>query len=142
MTLLCVPLVAKTVDQMTADMAAAKASGADLVELRVDHLSAFLPGRDLPLLLRDRPLPALVTYRSPRPLLSPLCSLLLTETPNSCQVVVLILISWVICRPKWEGGEYEGDDEQRLEALRLAMELGADYVDVELKVGFIIRKSK
>ncbi|RZR92442.1 hypothetical protein BHM03_00020747, partial [Ensete ventricosum] len=134
MTLLCVPLVAKTVDQMTADMAAAKASGADLVELRVDHLSAFLPGRDLPLLLRDRPLPALVTYRSPRPLLSPLCSLLLTETPNSCQVVVLILISWVICRPKWEGGEYEGDDEQRLEALRLAMELGADYVDVELKV--------
>ncbi|URE16513.1 Bifunctional 3-dehydroquinate dehydratase shikimate [Musa troglodytarum] len=99
MTLLCVPLVAKTVEQMTADMAAAKASGADLVELRVDHLSAFLPGRDLPLLLRDRPLPALVTYR-----------------------------------PKWEGGEYEGDDKRRLEALRLAMELGADYVDVELKV--------
>ncbi|CAL9210643.1 unnamed protein product [Musa hybrid cultivar] len=99
MTLLCVPLVAKTVEQMMADMAAAKASGADLVELRVDHLSAFLPGRDLPLLLRDRPLPALVTYR-----------------------------------PKWEGGEYEGDDKQRLEALLLAMELGADYVDVELKV--------
>ncbi|CAD5187374.1 unnamed protein product, partial [Musa acuminata subsp. malaccensis] len=99
MTLLCVPLVAKTVEQMTADMAAAKASGADLVELRVDHLSAFLPGRDLPLLLRDRPLPALVTYR-----------------------------------PKWEGGEYEGDDKQRFEALCLAMELGAEYVDVELKV--------
>ncbi|THU61586.1 hypothetical protein C4D60_Mb07t24880 [Musa balbisiana] len=102
MTLLCVPLVAKTVEQMTADMAAAKASGADLVEIRVDHLSAFLPGRDLPLLLRDRPLPALVTYR-----------------------------------PKWEGGEYEGDDKQRLEALLLAMELGADYVDVELKVPMI-----
>lgn len=49
----------------------------------------------------------------------------------------LIRISCVICRPKWEGGEYEGDDKQRLEALLLAMELGADYVDVELKVGFI-----
>lgn len=38
-------------------------------------------------------------------------------------------------RPKWEGGEYEGDDESRFEALLLAMELGAEYVDVELKVG-------
>jgi 3-dehydroquinate dehydratase / shikimate dehydrogenase len=39
-----------------------------------------------------------------------------------------------MCRPKWEGGEYEGDDERRLEALMLAMELGAEYVDIELKV--------
>ncbi|KAK9137018.1 hypothetical protein Sjap_007612 [Stephania japonica] len=37
-------------------------------------------------------------------------------------------------RPKWEGGKYEGDDDKRLGALRLAMELGADYVDVEFKV--------
>jgi 3-dehydroquinate dehydratase len=38
-------------------------------------------------------------------------------------------------RPKWEGGEYEGEDEPRFEALQLAMELGAEYVDIELKVG-------
>ncbi|CAL9772552.1 unnamed protein product [Musa acuminata subsp. burmannicoides] len=99
MTLLCVPLVAKTVEQMMADMAAAKARGADLVEIRLDHLSDFEPRRDLHLLVGDRPLPVLVTYR-----------------------------------PKWEGGEYEGDDKQRFEALCLAMELGAEYVDVELKV--------
>ncbi|XP_023007436.1 bifunctional 3-dehydroquinate dehydratase/shikimate dehydrogenase, chloroplastic-like isoform X2 [Cucurbita maxima] len=37
-------------------------------------------------------------------------------------------------RPKWEGGQYDGDENQRLEVLRLAMELGADYVDVELQV--------
>ncbi|EEF45470.1 bifunctional 3-dehydroquinate dehydratase/shikimate dehydrogenase, chloroplastic [Ricinus communis] len=37
-------------------------------------------------------------------------------------------------RPKWEGGEYDGDENERLDALRLAMELGADYIDVELKV--------
>ncbi|CAL9153078.1 unnamed protein product, partial [Musa hybrid cultivar] len=99
MTLLCVPLVSKTVEQMVADMAAAKACGADLVEIRLDHLSNFDPRRDLQLLLDDRPLPALVTYR-----------------------------------PKWEGGEYEGNDKQRFQALCLAMELGAEYVDVELKV--------
>jgi hypothetical protein len=39
-------------------------------------------------------------------------------------------------RPKWEGGEYDGEDETRFEALMLAMELGAEYVDIELKVGF------
>uniref|UniRef100_A0A7N0TGI3 Shikimate dehydrogenase n=1 Tax=Kalanchoe fedtschenkoi TaxID=63787 RepID=A0A7N0TGI3_KALFE len=47
----------------------------------------------------------------------------------------------VTYRPKWEGGEYEGDDNSRLEALRLAMELGADYIDVELKVASEFFKS-
>ncbi|OVA04377.1 Dehydroquinase class I [Macleaya cordata] len=37
-------------------------------------------------------------------------------------------------RPKWEGGQYEGDETERLDALRLAIELGADYIDVELQV--------
>ncbi|KAL9353477.1 hypothetical protein Peur_056157 [Populus x canadensis] len=37
-------------------------------------------------------------------------------------------------RPMWEGGQYNGDEKPRLDALRLAMELGADYIDVELKV--------
>ncbi|WOL18862.1 bifunctional 3-dehydroquinate dehydratase/shikimate dehydrogenase, chloroplastic-like isoform X2 [Canna indica] len=99
MTLLCVAVVGKTVEKMTADMAAAKASGADLVEIRLDHLPDFDRARDLPRLLAGRPLPAIVTYR-----------------------------------PKWEGGEYDGDEQQRLETLCSAMELGAEYVDIELKV--------
>ncbi|MED6182771.1 hypothetical protein PIB30_031877 [Stylosanthes scabra] len=37
-------------------------------------------------------------------------------------------------RPNWEGGMYQGDDNSRFEALRLAMDLGADYIDIELKV--------
>ncbi|XP_057960848.1 bifunctional 3-dehydroquinate dehydratase/shikimate dehydrogenase, chloroplastic-like [Malania oleifera] len=37
-------------------------------------------------------------------------------------------------RPKWEGGQYDGDEQKRQEALRLAMELGADFIDVELQV--------
>ncbi|PHT58830.1 Bifunctional 3-dehydroquinate dehydratase/shikimate dehydrogenase, chloroplastic, partial [Capsicum baccatum] len=36
-------------------------------------------------------------------------------------------------RPTWEGGQYAGDEMSRLDALRLAMELGADHIDVELK---------
>lgn len=37
-------------------------------------------------------------------------------------------------RPIWEGGQYEGDENKRQDALRLAMELGASYIDVELEV--------
>ncbi|GAB2266264.1 hypothetical protein Dimus_001283 [Dionaea muscipula] len=37
-------------------------------------------------------------------------------------------------RPKWEGGQYDGMESDRLEVLRLAMELGADYVDIEYQV--------
>lgn len=40
----------------------------------------------------------------------------------------------LLFRPTWEGGQYEGDDKIRLDVLRLAMELGADYIDVELQV--------
>ena len=29
---------------------------------------------------------------------------------------------------------YDGDENKRLDALRLAMELGADYIDIELQV--------
>ncbi|XP_011627391.1 bifunctional 3-dehydroquinate dehydratase/shikimate dehydrogenase, chloroplastic isoform X2 [Amborella trichopoda] len=101
-TLLCVPLISHNVEDMLVQMNRAKASGADLVEIRLDHLEAFRPSEDLQRLLSDRPLPALVTYR-----------------------------------PKWEGGEYEGDDHTRLDVLRLAMEMGADYIDVELQVPII-----
>lgn len=37
-------------------------------------------------------------------------------------------------RPFWEGGQYDGDENKRQDALRLAMHLGASYVDIELEV--------
>jgi hypothetical protein len=45
-----------------------------------------------------------------------------------------VSICLFVHRPNWEGGQYEGDDTTRFETLCLAMELGVDYVDVELKV--------
>jgi len=39
----------------------------------------------------------------------------------------------VTFRPDWEGGNYSGPEDQRLRALWLAVQLGAAYVDVELK---------
>ncbi|KAH9329302.1 hypothetical protein KI387_001410, partial [Taxus chinensis] len=96
--LLCIPLVAHSVEEMVSQMQQAHIQGADCVELRIDHLKNFNPQVDLQTLLKSRTLPAIVTYR-----------------------------------PKWEGGAYEGNEGNRLNTLCLALELGADYVDVELQ---------
>ncbi|XP_028061402.1 bifunctional 3-dehydroquinate dehydratase/shikimate dehydrogenase, chloroplastic-like isoform X1 [Camellia sinensis] len=98
-TLICVPLMADSVDQMLIYMNKAKLNGADLVEVRLDSLKSFNPPLDIETLIKRCPLPTLFTYR-----------------------------------PKWEGGMYDGDESSRLEVLQLAMELGADYIDVELQV--------
>ena len=40
------------------------------------------------------------------------------------------------CRPTWEGGHFEGSEEERHRILQDARQLGAEYVDVEWKAGF------
>ena len=42
----------------------------------------------------------------------------------------------VTCRPVWEGGMFEGAEEDRHQLLRRALELGAEYIDVEWRAGF------
>lgn len=42
----------------------------------------------------------------------------------------------VTCRARWEGGGFEGSEEERHHLLRQALDLGADYVDVEWRAGF------
>lgn len=37
------------------------------------------------------------------------------------------------CRPRWEGGRFEGSEEARRRVLEQALEAGAEYVDVEWK---------
>ncbi|GFP93411.1 bifunctional 3-dehydroquinate dehydratase/shikimate dehydrogenase chloroplastic [Phtheirospermum japonicum] len=97
-TLICAPLMADTVDQVVELMHKAKSKGADIVEIRLDHLKSFNPHADIEKLIKQCPLPTLFTYR-----------------------------------PIWEGGQYDGDENSRFNALKLAMELGADHIDIELK---------
>src|SRR6185436_21074401 len=42
----------------------------------------------------------------------------------------------VTCRPKWEGGRFEGSEEERRRILEEALSHGAEYVDVEWRAGF------
>ena len=42
----------------------------------------------------------------------------------------------VTCRPLWEGGHFQGSEEERRRVLTRAYQLGADYVDLEWRAGF------
>lgn len=48
----------------------------------------------------------------------------------------------VTCRPTWEGGRFKGSEEERRRLLQQALELGAEYVDLEWRGGFdeVIRR--
>lgn len=61
-TLICAPIMAESVDKMLIDMGKAKTLGADLLEIRLDHLKAF-DNVDLKTLIKESPLPTLFTYR-------------------------------------------------------------------------------
>ncbi|XP_022745679.1 bifunctional 3-dehydroquinate dehydratase/shikimate dehydrogenase, chloroplastic-like [Durio zibethinus] len=98
-TMICAPLMAQSVEQMVKDVHQAKAEGAQVVEIRLEHIKNFQPHQDIQIILKNKVLPVIIVYR-----------------------------------PKSEGGRYEGDEQCRLEALHLATEMGADYVDFELKV--------
>ena len=43
----------------------------------------------------------------------------------------------VTCRPKWEGGEFDGTEEERRNILLQAVDEGAEYVDVEHNATFL-----
>jgi len=40
------------------------------------------------------------------------------------------------CRPEWEGGSFSGPEEDRRRILADALDLGAEYVDIEWRAGF------
>ncbi|MEQ1573961.1 MAG: type I 3-dehydroquinate dehydratase [Vicinamibacterales bacterium] len=42
----------------------------------------------------------------------------------------------VTCRPTWEGGRFDAPEERRRGLLRQALDLGAEYVDVEWRADF------
>ena len=62
-TLICAPIMGDSIDKMVDGMAKAKASTADLVEIRLDSLKSFNPYEDLKVLIKECPLPTLFTYR-------------------------------------------------------------------------------
>lgn len=62
-TLICAPIMGDTVAQMVELMYKAKLKGADLVEVRLDHMKTFNPDVDIEKMIKECPLPTLFTYR-------------------------------------------------------------------------------
>jgi 3-dehydroquinate dehydratase / shikimate dehydrogenase len=42
----------------------------------------------------------------------------------------------ITCRPSWEGGEFDGSEEERKRILESAAAFGAEFIDVEWRAGF------
>ncbi len=58
------------------------------------------------------------------------------NNPNPAQCVKEIDSSLLFTnRPIWEGGLYDGAEDERLQILSRAVQSGADYVDIELQTG-------
>lgn len=62
-TRVCVSLMRDTVDGMLQGAREAQAEGADLVEIRLDALTAFDPANDIPRIIAESPLPIIITLR-------------------------------------------------------------------------------
>lgn len=92
---ICATVTGRTTSELRARRDAAH--GADLVELRLDHVR----DPDVEGALAGRTRPVVVT-----------------------------------CRPVWEGGRFDGAEEERRRILERALELGAEYVDVEWRAGW------
>ncbi len=109
MTLLCVPIFVDSPAQALADAVQAAEHGADLVEFRIDRCFDGSTGSDAEDAALVKALQDLIAH-SPLPVI-------------------------LTCRPTWEGGEYDGDDADRIalfEKLTAASPSPPAYLDVEL----------
>lgn len=101
----CATVTGRTTAELRVRRDAAVAAGADLVELRLDHVE----DPDAPGALAGRTAPVVVT-----------------------------------CRPPREGGRFRGAEAERRTLLEQALDLGAEYVDLEWRAGFddLIRRRR
>ncbi|MEQ8770889.1 MAG: type I 3-dehydroquinate dehydratase [Phycisphaerales bacterium] len=108
MTLVCVPIFVEDIDAALRDAVAARDAGADLVEWRIDTYFSGSTGSDT----ED----GVVVAELQR---------LLAESP---------LPAILTCRPTWEGGDYDGDDADRVALFEKLCtgESAPAYLDVEL----------
>ncbi|KAK6911473.1 3-dehydroquinate dehydratase type I [Dillenia turbinata] len=97
----CAVLMDQSVEEMVDQVSCAKAQGADMVEIRLDFIDNFRSQEHLQIILKNKPLPVIIAYRS-----------------------------------KEDGRPYDGEEDARVEALLLAKEFRADYIEFEVKLQF------
>ena len=139
MPLVCVSLRGCTISEVLKDAASATAAGADLVEVRLDMLwskkEVVLEEQSDAEPIKDNQKIKKNVVFTPQELdYLDLDSVLVSLR----QGIVLPVI--LTCRPKREGGYFPGNEEQRLEVLRKAIESGVSWVDLEIDINVEERK--
>ena len=112
-TRICIPITADTIDKALADLKKAE-KVTDLIELRIDFIKDINENKLEELLKNTRENRRFSVSRK-----------------SSISVKAKEVI--VTCRPKFEGGNFDGSEEERILLLKNAIELNTDYVDIEFK---------
>ncbi|MBK70102.1 MAG: hypothetical protein CMB53_01705 [Euryarchaeota archaeon] len=131
--LVCVVLSGCTVDEMLKDAAMATASGADVVEVRLDRLwvNEVFPepseedAEDTKPRRNQRPDPEYV----PQPLDSVDLATVLDSFKQGLELPVILT-----CRSEAQGGYFPGTEGERLEVLREGIKSGPSWVDLEFEI--------
>ena len=131
--LICVTLSGCTVDEMLKDAAMATAAGADMVEVRFDKLWV----------VEQMPEPESEgegDERSRRPkfvepdfIPQPLDSVDVQGALESLKQGIDLPVVFA-CRPERQQGHYPGEEKQRLDILRTALESGVSWIDLEVDI--------
>ena len=133
MPLVCVSLRGCTISEVLKDAASATAAGADLVEVRLDMLWSK----------KEVSLEELIDTESSKDNLKIKKNVVFTPQELDYLDLDSVLVSLrqgivlpviLTCRPKREGGYFPGNEEQRLEVLRKAIESGVSWVDLEINI--------
>jgi 3-dehydroquinate dehydratase-1 len=137
--LVCVVLSGCTVDGMLKDAAMATASGADLVEVRLDRLWVKEVFPEPTEEASEDSKPRRNERREPEYVPQPLDSVDLSDVLDSFKQGLELPVI-ITCRSESQGGYFPGTEEERLDVLREGIKSGPSWVDLEFEIEEKARK--
>lgn len=140
--LVCVTLSGCTVDEMLKDAAIATAAGADMVEVRFDRLWVVeqMPEPEPEEEREGDQDNRRQKYVQPDFIPQPLDSVDVQGALESLKQGIGLPVVFA-CRPERQEGHYPGEEEERLNILRAAIESGVSWIDLEVDIESASRTS-
>ena len=137
--LVCVVLSGCSVDEMLKDAAMATASGADLVEVRLDRLWVKEVFPEPPVDASEDPKARRNQRQEPEYVPQPLDSVDLAAVLDSFKQGLELPVI-ITCRSESQGGYFPGTEKERLDVLREGIKSGPSWVDLEFEIEVKARK--
>ena len=128
---ICVALDSTNVDHMVDEAARASTAGADLVEVRFDRL--YLTKPEPVLVEQEEGEPKSVMPPEAEWPISDAASIDAAETIQKLKDSIAVPVVFTV-RPPREGGFYPGTEDERVAILRLAIDSGVSWIDLESSI--------